>query len=115
MSRSVSAFRRSRRWNPVIGAALVAVVVVAAVASGTMDSSNTTLVVMGFDADRAQLITSLLVGGVAAAAASLVANRSGQATLFGLIGFAALFGPTFVTETSNALASTGIDGSFDLA
>jgi enterochelin esterase-like enzyme len=114
MSRSVFAFRQSRRWTPVLNAALAAVVVVAAVASGTIDASNTTLVVMGFDADRAQLITSLLVGGVAAAAATLITNRGGQATFAGLCGFAALFGPTFLTETGSALASTGIDGSFDL-
>jgi enterochelin esterase-like enzyme len=115
MSRSVSAFRQSRGWTPVINAAVAAVVVVAAVASGTIDASNTTLVGMGFDADRAQLITSLLVGGVAAAAATLATNRSGQATLCGFGAFAALFGPTFLTETGSALASTGIDGSFDLA
>jgi enterochelin esterase-like enzyme len=111
----VSAFRQSPVGTAVINAAVAALVVVATVVSGTMDSSNTTLVLMGFDTDRAQLITSLLVGGVAAAAASLVTNRSSQATFFGLIGFAALFGHTFLHETRSALASTGVYGSFDLA
>jgi hypothetical protein len=118
MSRSVSAFRQSRRWTPVINAAVAAavaaVVVVAAVASGTMDSSNTTLVLMGFDANRAQLITALLIAAVAAAASTLATNRSGQATLCGFGAFAALFGPTFLTETGSALVSTGVNGSFDL-
>jgi hypothetical protein len=98
-----------------INVVVAAVVALAAIATGTADATNAALVVMGFDADRAQLISSLLVGGVAAAAATLAANSSRQATLAGLAVFAALFGPTFLTETGNALAATGIDGSFDFA
>jgi enterochelin esterase-like enzyme len=60
------------------------------------------------------LIASLLVAGVAAASATLVTNRSGQATLAGLAGFSGLFWSTFLYETRGALASTGINGSFDL-
>jgi hypothetical protein len=78
-----------------------------------MESSNTTLVLMGFDPDRAQLITSLLIAGVAAAVAGLVANSSTWATLGGLGGFAGLFGYTFAHQTRSAMKSTGVDGSFD--
>jgi len=107
-----------RRWRFAIQAALaaavVAAVVASAVVSGALYSSNTTLVFMGFDAERAQLITSLLVAGVAAAAAILATNRPALSTLAGLGGFAALFGYTFLHETKGALASTGVNGSFDL-
>ena len=89
--------------------------VVLAIVSGAMDSCNLTLVFMGFDQDRAQLITSLLIAGVAAAAASLVTGKLRLATLFGLCGFAALFGHVFVIESRNAMGSTGVDGSFDPA
>ena len=107
-------------WRDPILAALLAalvaaVVVVATVVSGSMDSSNVTLVLMGFDQDRAQLITSLLVGAVAAAAATLIGNRILWATLAGFGGGASLFAPTFMTETRNAQAATGIGGTFDPA
>jgi enterochelin esterase-like enzyme len=105
-------------WTSVIHAALaaavVAAVVVAAVVSGALYSSNNTLIFMGFDAERAQLITSLLVAGVGAAAATIVTNRSGLATLSGVGGLVALFGYTFLHETKSAMASTGVNGSFDL-
>lgn len=101
------------RWPLLINIAVAATVVVAAVASGITDSSDTTLVLMGFDMDRAQLITSLLIAGAAAATAGLATNMNGQTTLVGLGSFAALFGQTFLHETRNALASTGVNGSFD--
>jgi enterochelin esterase-like enzyme len=101
--------------SAVVTSVVAAIVVAATVISGTMDASNVTLVTMGFDQDRAQLITSLLVGGIAAAAAVLVTNRSWQAILAGLVGFAALFGPTFVGETNNALSQSTGGGSFDLS
>jgi enterochelin esterase-like enzyme len=95
------------------GIAVLGVVLV--IASGAMDSCNLTLVFMGFDQDRAQLITSLLVAGVAAAAATLATGKVRLATLFGLCAFAALFGHVFVFESRSAMTSTGVDGSFDLA
>jgi enterochelin esterase-like enzyme len=87
--------------------------VLVAVVSGSMDQSNTTLVVMGFDPDRAQLITSLLLGALAAAAATLVTGRSRLAALLGFGGAGLLFGGTFVAETGGALGATGVDGAFD--
>ena len=97
-----------------LAAGTAAIVVVLAVVSGTVDSSNTTLVLMGFDWDRAQLITALLVAGAAAAAAALTANRNAWATLAGLGSFAALFGYTFLHQTHAALVGTASGGAFDL-
>jgi len=115
MTRPALSRRHSGLRTPLIGAVVVAAVVGGAIVSGTLDAANTTLVVMGFDTDRAQLISSLLIAGVAAAGATLATSRGRQATLLGLGGFAVLFGPTFLTETGNALASNGSDGSFDLS
>jgi enterochelin esterase-like enzyme len=117
MSRLAAASRLARKW-PAATAAVVAVAVAGAVAgltfvSGTIDSSNTTLMFMGFDADRAQLITALLIAGVAAAAVSFATNRIGHATLAGMAGLAALFGYTFAHQTRQATKATGINGSFD--
>ena len=109
----------SSRWTTVLSAALAAVVVgavvVLAVVTETVYSTNSTLIFMGFDAERAQLITSLIIAAVGAALAILATNRIGLATLAGLGGFVSLFGYTFLHETKSALASTGINGSFDLA
>ena len=99
-------------WLPA-GAVTAAVVVLASVYSDTVRSTDVTLVLMGFDPDRAQLITALIIGGVAAAAATLVVNRLGYGTLLGAFSVAALFTETFVAETRNALAATGALGSFD--
>ncbi len=105
---------RSSTFSPstLAGILLAAVVVVGAVVSGTVESSDVALVVMGFDPDRAQLITALVVGAVVAAMAALAAPRTRFATLLGIAGVAALYLQTFVAETQNALAATGALGSF---
>jgi hypothetical protein len=95
-------------------AAVAAVVAAAAVVTGTMDSTNATLVRMGFDADRAHLIAALVIGAVAAAAAALVTDRATPPTLAGLCVVWALFGSTLVRQTQDALKATGANGSFDL-
>ena len=112
--------RPSRRPRPsivvVAAAAAVAVAVaVAVVATGTVDSTNATLVRMGFDVDRARLISALLIACVAAAVAALVTNRATPPTLAGLGILWALFVLTFVRQTQDALKATGANGSFDLA
>ncbi len=113
MTRRTRVPARSGAWTWIAAACVAAVVVALAVVSGSMDSSNTTLVLMGFDQDRAQLITSLLIGGVAAAAALLATNSNRPSIVAGLLAFAALFGHTFLHETRAAIDSTGIDGTFD--
>jgi hypothetical protein len=89
-------------------------VVLAAVFSGTVEGSDRTLVVMGFDPDRAQLITALIVAAVAAVAATLAIDRSAVGALLGTWAAVALFGETFMAETRNALSATGALGSFDM-
>ena len=95
------------------GMAAAAGVVLGAVFSGTVESTDQTLVLMGFDPDRAQLITSLIVAGVAAAVVTLLVNRVGFATLLGLGSVLALYAQTFGAETGNAVGSTGATGVFD--
>ncbi len=99
-------------WFPA-GVAIAAAVVLLSVFSATVESTDATLVLMGFDPDRAQLITSLIIAAVAAAAVALVVDRIAFATLLGACSVAALFGQTFLTETMNAVGLTGALGSFD--
>ncbi len=115
MTRLASLRALSGLRTPLLSASVAAVMIVASVVSGARDSSNTTLELMGFDPDRAELISSLLIGGVAAAAATFATGRGGQATLLGLGGFVALFGHTFLRETGDALASPAFEGYFDLS
>jgi enterochelin esterase-like enzyme len=98
---------------PAAGAIAAAVIVLAAVASGTVDGTNRTLVIMGFDPDRAQLITSMLIGAIAAGAATLATDRASISTGYGVAAVALMFGQTFVTETQNSLSATGVGGTFD--
>ncbi|HEX8940755.1 MAG TPA: alpha/beta hydrolase-fold protein [Candidatus Limnocylindrales bacterium] len=98
------------------GAAAVLVawlVVGAAVAGGWLAGSDATLVIMGFDPDRARLISALLIGAAGTAAATLVADAFLAAALAGAIGAAAVYAGTFWRETADALVATGTNGSFD--
>src|ERR1035437_7818953 len=105
----------ARGGRPVIlGIAVAALVLLAAYVSGAIDGTNTTLVVMGFDPDRAQLLTSLLIGAIAAAAVTLATGRFGLATMLGFVVVGVLFVGTFTAEMQGALAAKGIDGAFDL-
>jgi S-formylglutathione hydrolase FrmB len=105
------ALRRIPR--PVTGFAVAALVLLVAVFSGTVQETDRTLVIMGFDTDRAQLITTLLVAAIAAVAATLAIDRPVTGALLGTLAVAALFGQTFIAETQSALAATGALGSFD--
>jgi enterochelin esterase-like enzyme len=108
------AARRLRASRPlVLGGVAVAATVAALVVLGAMDASNTTLQIMGFDPDRAQLITALMIGAIAAAVSALIDGRVARAAVWGLVWSAALFGGTFVAETGTALGATGATGAFD--
>lgn len=99
-------------WLPA-GMAIAAAVVLVSVYSTSVQATDETLVAMGFDPDRAQLITALIVAAFAAAAVTLVVNRTGFATLLGTCTLVALFAQTFAAETQNALGVSGPLGSFD--
>jgi S-formylglutathione hydrolase FrmB len=100
-------------WIPG-GIVIATVVVVGAVFSATVQSSDNTLVIMGFDPDRAQLITALIVGATAAALAMLLVNRTTFSVALGTFALVALFAQTFAAETQNAVSLTGPAGSFDV-
>ena len=110
-----AASRRVRRGPGfLVGVGIAAIVLLVAFVSGAIDGTNTTLVIMGFDPDRAQLITSLLIGVIAAGAVTLATGRFGLATMLGLVVGGILFVGTFTAETQGALAAKGVDGVFDL-
>ena len=97
-----------------MGVGSAVIVLLVAFVSGAIDATNTTLVIMGFDPDRAQLITSLLIGGIAAAAVALATGRFGLATTLGFVVVGVLFIGTFTVETQGALIANGVNGVFDL-
>jgi S-formylglutathione hydrolase FrmB len=107
----IGALRKTPR--PITGLVVAALVLLAAIFSGTVEETDRTLVIMGFDPDRAQLITTLVVGAIAAVAATLAIDRPAIGALLGALAVAALFGQTFIAETQNALSATGALGSFD--
>jgi enterochelin esterase-like enzyme len=103
-----------RRWGrTVVGVVAAVLVVVAIVQSGFLDDYNNTLQVMGFDPDRATLITALLVGAIAGAVVSLIGGSFRVAVLTGAIVGLVAFASVYAQETSAALVSTGSDGVFD--
>lgn len=110
-----AALRRIRgpavAWLVSVAAAIL--VVAGAVAVGLVDGSNGILTALGFDPDRAQLITALIVGGTTSVVTYLAGGIRPGAIAAGFVAIVALFGATFVTETQNAMAATGALGSFD--
>jgi Putative esterase len=93
---------------------VTAILLLLAVMSGAMDQSNTALVVMGFDQDRAQLITSLLLGAFAASAVMLATGRFAISAVLGVAGFAVLYAGTIAGDPAGALGATGATGAIDL-
>ncbi len=80
---------------------------------GSISAEQDLLVFVGFDPDRAVLITSLTAAGIAALVAGIVTGQRRAPALFGLLALAAIFGPTFREETRLALKAHGDQGSFD--
>lgn len=80
---------------------------------GAVQSEQDLLVFVGFDPDRAVLITALTVAGLSALVAGVVSGQRRAPALFGLLGLGAIFGPTFRAETSLALHTHADQGSFD--
>ena len=99
-------------WLPA-GILIAALVVAGFVFSGLVLSTDVTLVAMGFDPDRAQLIAALIVAAVAAAVVMFTVNRAALATLLGVGALGAVYLQTFVAETQNAVAANGATGLFD--
>jgi enterochelin esterase-like enzyme len=102
---------RVARAGVAIGASLA--VGLALAASGSVDATVATLVVMGFSPDRGVLITAFVVEAAGAAAGTLLAGTRRLPALAGAGLFVAVFHDTFTAETRSALAASGADGTFD--
>ncbi len=101
-------------WPTAFGFALAVLVAFALVRVGFVDDYGNTLQVMGFDPDRAALLTSLLLGAIAAALVAIVGGRFPVAVVTGAGVILAAFYPVFREETRAAMRSRGADGTFDL-
>jgi len=108
------AIDRLRARVPSLVALLVAVLAVGLLrSSGTLRGSVDALVIMGFDVDRAILITALMAGAVAAVLVATCGGHPAVAVLASVGATAAVFGMTFIRETRQAMASSGASGVFD--
>jgi enterochelin esterase-like enzyme len=96
--------------RPVLGLAAGILLIAVLRATGAIAGSNGALEEMGFDPDRAKLITGLTVGGLAAGLAALLTGRRAGAIAVAYLGLAAVFGRAFVDETANAVATGGPEG-----
>jgi enterochelin esterase-like enzyme len=110
---AVLAGRRRTVLPSLIGLALAALVIVLLRTSGSLRGIADALVVMGFDLDRAILITALIAGAVAALVVAACAGRPSVAVLASVGATAAVFGATLGRETLLAIASSGATGVFD--
>ena len=96
-------------FGALAGAALVG----AALASGAVHAVYVSLATMGFDPDRAQFIRAAMFAASVSLFSGVCGGQRRSAVLFGMVTGAAMYGPTFVTETQSALSSTGAAGVFD--
>ena len=97
-------------WRPTAGILVGVALIVGLRASGAISGSNVALEEMGFDPDRARLITGLTVGGLGAALGALLTGRRVAPILVAYAALGAVFGQTFVAETTAAAATPGPDG-----
>jgi hypothetical protein len=96
-----------------VGVAVAAVVVYLFYRSGSAAAADDTLQVMGFDPDRAALLTALLAAAAAAAIIALSGAPTIISTLAGLLAGTRGFWHTGLAETRAALAASGTQGVFD--
>lgn len=92
-----------------IGAVLVALIQSARVPAPMEDALGQ----MGFDPDRAALITGLLLEFLIVAVATVLAGASALTLVPGAATLALVFGGTFATETGSAITARGPAGVFD--
>ena len=100
------------RWRvSALGFGLAVATVIVLVRVGFVDDYGNTLQVMGFDPDRAVLLTSLLLGAIGSAIVAVVGGRLSVAVLTGAGIVLVAFNDTFAAETRQALRSRGADGT----
>ena len=104
-----------REWRSTgLGIVLAAAVVAGLARVGFIDDYNNTLQVMGFDPDRASLITALIVGAIVAITVAIVGGRRWVAMVAGAAASLIAVYPVFREETRSAIHAHGADGTFDL-
>src|SRR5207249_10808621 len=81
--------------------------------SGAASGSRDAFVFMGFDPDRAYLLTAGMGAALGGGLAGLAGGRWLTWVSIGLAGLIALFGHTFIVETNRALAGAVGAGRFD--
>jgi enterochelin esterase-like enzyme len=99
-----------RTWRPLLATGVGLGVIIALQAGGSVAGMSAALQIMGFDPDRATLISSLTVAGLTAGLGALVSGRRGVPMALGFVALADIFGTTFLAETSAALAVHGAAG-----
>jgi S-formylglutathione hydrolase FrmB len=99
--------------RPILAAASTALLLTIVSLTGVVNSAGSSLVMMGFDPDRAALITALLVAAFASSFAYLWSSQTVTSVGLGLLAATLLYADTFATETTSALASKGSAGVFD--
>jgi enterochelin esterase-like enzyme len=97
-----------------VGVILAGVAIALFHLSGTAAATNDALQVMGFDPDRASLLTALIATAIAAAIVALAGAPTAIGVAAGLVAGVVGFGDTALVETRAALAAQGTQGSFDL-
>ncbi len=99
--------------RPAIAAAIGGAILVWAIATNSIEATNQSLQFIGFDADRAQLLTALIFAALIGATATLVTGRRLVEVTAGIIAAALLFTGTFASETATAMRSNGGGVVFD--
>lgn len=108
-----TAIRRRALFMGLVAAALGAVAVAWIHLAQVLPGVDATLVDMGFDPDRARLISALTAGALVAILASLLTGGRIAPVLVGAAVFGSFDFSRFRSETIAALGAHGIDGRFD--
>ncbi len=111
-SRPLSGLTARHLLEAAVSALCGLLVLVAALALGPAHFAGSVLDGLGFDPDRTDLITGLIVGGAAAIGAHLAGGRRSVSIVMGMFVLAAMFAATFVRETQDSMATTGAVGAF---
>ena len=105
--------RLRRAFRPVLALGLAAVATIALRRSGTLSDTDTTFQLMGFDPDRARLLTALTAEAIVVVLATIVTRARLSAWVAGIGVGGALFARTFIRETQAAMQTSGPQGTFD--
>lgn len=100
-------------WSSAVGPGLAVLVAWFLDTSGWIADQQNTLQVMGFDPDRAVLISALVLGAIGSAIVAIVGGRFRVAVLTGAGLIAVGFWGTFRHETGAAIRARPPDGVFD--